>query len=65
MACEVLFGALPYFVDETVGSPGLILILPFTAFSLSSSAGLLATLLFLQPGLSECPGSILAWQRTW
>ena len=58
-------GALPYFVDETVGSPQLVIMLPFTAFSPSSLAGLLATLLFLQAGLSECPGSILTWQKTW
>lgn len=58
-------GALPYFADETVGSPGLVIMLPFTAFSPSSLAGLLATLLFLQSGLSECPGSILTWQKTW
>jgi hypothetical protein len=54
-------GALPYFVVETVRSLELTLTLFFMAFSSSS----LATLLFLWPELSECPGSILAWQRTW
>lgn len=54
-------GALPYFVLETVRSLELTLTLFFMAFSPSS----LATLLFLWPELSQCQGSILAWQRTW